>query len=73
VRNTLATGDSGREPCDGVNAMSRLSLRRGATAIEYAMIASLIGVAIIVALLNLQTVVEVIYNLVQTLTEAAIG
>ena len=52
--------------------MSPLRSRRGATNIEYGMIALLIGVALIGALSQLGSLIEVLYTLVATLTDAAI-
>jgi pilus assembly protein Flp/PilA len=46
--------------------------RRGTTAIEYATIASLIAVALVVALTQLGTVVEVFYSATSALLTAAV-
>lgn len=50
----------------------RQSARRGTTSIEYTMIAGLVAVAIIVALTNLGSIVDVLFTLVAALTTAAI-
>lgn len=50
----------------------RHSARRGTTSIEYTMIAGLVAVAIIVALTNLGSIVDVLFTLVAALTTAAI-
>jgi Flp pilus assembly pilin Flp len=52
--------------------MSALRSRRGATNIEYGLIAMLIGVALIGALSQLGAIINVLYTLVATLTDAAI-
>ena len=46
--------------------------RRGTTSIEYGLIATLIGVALIVALSNLGGVVEVFYTAAEALVSAAV-
>lgn len=47
--------------------------RRGATSIEYALIGTLIGVALIVSLTQLGAVVEVLYTATSALVTAATG
>ncbi len=45
---------------------------RGATAIEYALIATLVGVACIAAFQNFSTVTDVLYTLVATVAGGAL-
>lgn len=44
--------------------------RRGSTATEYALIAALVGAVLVAAILNLGTITEVMYTLVQVMITA---
>lgn len=52
--------------------MYSLRTRRGSTATEYALIAALLGAALVAAILNLGSIVGALHNVVQTLASAAL-